>query len=283
MLLMLAALWGASFLFIRIGVSELKPVVLIEFRVLIAAIALLIIAAASRQKIEIFHKWWQYLILGAANAAIPFTLISLAELNLSASLAAILNATTPMFTAVVAWLWTKDAFTIKKFFGVILGIVGVGILMGFQMGGGTHVLTSALWSLLAALFYGIAGVFTGQAFKGENPMNMAIGQQLGATIVLIPFAALSFPHHVPSSGVMFSVLGLAILCTAIAYLLFFALIHSVGPVKTLTVTFLVPVFGIIWGYVFLRENVTLSLLFGLVIILSSVALVANVPFRRQEI
>lgn len=281
-LLALAALWGGSFLFIRIGAPVLGPLVLIELRVLLAAITLFIFAMVTGHKIRILRKWWQYLILGATNAAIPFTLISYAELRLDAGLAAILNATTPTFTAIVAWLWTKDTFTLKKFSGVIMGIIGVGILVGWNSGArDSQLWISALFSLLAAVFYGIAGVFSSRHFKGEKPMDMAIGQQLAASLLLIPFSLVALPHSMPTEVVIFSVLGLAILCTAVAYLFYFALIHSVGPVKTLTVTFLIPVFGVIWGGLFLGETVTIRLIIGLVIILASVALVANVRFKKS--
>ncbi|KYP80567.1 DMT family transporter [Ferroacidibacillus organovorans] len=283
MLLILSALWGGSFLFMRISAPALGPLVLIELRVLLAAITLMIFAMITRHRIQILHKCWQYLILGATNAAIPFTLISYAELRLGAGLAAILNATTPMFTALVAWLWTKDRFTLKKFSGVVMGIIGVGILVG---GGsseqGSHLLRSASFSLLAAIFYGIAGVFSSRHFKGERPMDMAIGQQVAASLLLIPFSLNALPHVIPSRVVLFSVLGLAVFCTAVAYLFYFALIHRVGPVKTLTVTFLVPVFGVIWGGLFLREAVTIRLVIGLIILLFSVAFVVHIRFTKPR-
>ena len=283
MLLILSALWGGSFLFMRIGAPVLGPLVLIELRVFLASIILVFFALVSSHRIHIFHKWWQYFVLGATNAAIPFTLISYAELRLDAGLAAILNATAPMFTAIVAWIWTKESFTLKKFSGVVMGVVGVGILVGW--GSGTRGLLlwiSASFSLLAAVFYGIAGVFSSRHFKGERPLYMAIGQQLAASLLLTPFSLAVLPHTVPSKVVILSVLGLAILCTAVAYLFYFALIHSVGPAKTLTVTFLVPVFGVLWGGLFLGETITIRLIIGLLVILASVALVANIRFKKPH-
>lgn len=283
MLLILSALWGGSFLFMRIGAPVLGPLVLIALRVLLAAITLMIFAWVNRHRIRILHKWWQYVILGAINAAIPFTLIAYAELRLDAALPAILNATTPLFTTLVARLWIKDPFTLKKFSCVVMGIIGVAIVVGDGSSGqGSHLWLSASFSLLAAFFYGIAGVFSSRHFKGERPMDMAIGQQVAASVLLIPFFLTELPHTMPSRIVLFSVLGLAIFCTAVAYLLYFALIHSVGPVKTLTVTFLVPVFGVIWGGLFLMEPVTLRVVIGLIIILVSVALVVNLRFKKSR-
>jgi drug/metabolite transporter (DMT)-like permease len=285
MLVALAAMWGSSFLFMRIGAPALGPLVLIELRVLLAGLALLLIAAVRRQPVRILHKWKAYLILGAANAAIPFTLIATAELHVSAALAAILNATTPLFTAFVAWAWSREPFTWKKLTGVFLGIVGVAILVGWDTHGeGGSLLVSVACSLIAALFYAVAGVFSSKYFKGESPMDMAIGQQVAAALLLVPFAAFTLPSAFPSSDVVFSVLTLAVLCTALAYLVYFALMQRVGPVKTLSVTFLVPIFGLIWGAVFLGEPVTAGAITGLLVILLSVALVANVPLglRRKQ-
>ena len=281
MLFTLAALWGGSFLFMRMSVSALGPLVLIELRVLLAGITLVIFSWLSRHKIQILHKWWQYLILGAMNAAIPFTLISFAELRLNAGFAAILNATTPTFTALIAWLWTKDPFTLNKMWGVLLGVIGVSVLVGWHHGEtGFSFWLSASCSLLAAVFYGVAGVFSSRYFKGEKPMDMAIGQQLAATLILIPFSLATLPHVMPAAVVIFSVVGLAVFCTAVAYLLYFSLIHRVGALKTSTVTFLVPVFGVVWGKLFLGESIRVRLMLGLVIILLSVALVTNVRIRK---
>lgn len=283
MLLLLAALWGGSFLFIRIGAPALGPLILVELRVVLAGITLIIFAIVSRHRIHVLGKWWQYLILGTANAAIPFTLIALAELHLDAGFAAILNATTPMFTAVIAWLWIGDPFTKRKLLGVILGIVGVAVLVDFGFSGhGVSLWVPASCSILAAVIYGFAGVFSSRYFKGEKPLDMAIGQQLAASLILLPFAMFAIPHEMPSRVVIFSVLGLAILCTALAYLIFFTLIHRIGALRTLTVTFLVPVFGIIWGKLFLGEQITIHLLLGLMIILCSVALMANINFKKPK-
>lgn len=243
MLFLLAALWGASFLFIRIGVAVLGPLVLVFLRVSIASLALLVYVIIRRQRLDVAPKWKQYLLLGILNAALPFLLISTAELHLSASLAAIFNATTPLFTALVTWVWLKDTLT--------------------------------------ALSYAFAGVYSSRAFKGARPMDMAIGQQLGASVILLPLAGATVPHVSMSAVVVISVLGLAVLCTAFAYLLYFALMRNVGPVKTLSVTFLIPVFGSVWGVVFLGESIPINVILGLFIVLLSVALVGDISLRRN--
>lgn len=276
MLAALAAIWGSSFLFIRIGARAIGPAALVELRVLLAALALGLFAAVSRRPIRILHMWWQYLVLGATNAAIPFMLIASAELRLDAGFAAILNATTPLFTALVAWAWVKEPFTPGKLAGVLLGVAGVGILVGVGSGGrGPGLWLPASLSLLAALSYGVAGVFASRHFHGESPLDMAIGQQLAASLLALPMSLTALPRTWPGGTVLFSVLMLAIVCTAFGYLLYFALIHSVGALRTATVTFLVPAFAVVWGALFLAEAVSLRMVLGLIVILSSIALVAR--------
>lgn len=275
-LLLLAAIWGASFLFIKVAVGVLGPVVLMFLRVAIASTALALYVFLRRGHLSI-RKWWkQYLLLGLINAAIPFTFISIAELHLSASLAAVLNATTPLFTALVAWIWLKDAMTVKKLLGLVMGVVGVAVLVGWTPGESTlGLLVPASFSLLAAVSYAFGGVYSSVAFKGANSMDMAVGQQVGASLVMLPVAAATLHSSTLSPGVVLAVLGLSVLCTAFAYLLYFALIANVGPVKALSVTFLVPIFGVLWGFLFLHEPVSINLIIGLCIILASVLLVVR--------
>lgn len=284
-LVLLASLWGASFLFMRLASPILGPIVLIDLRVLIAAIALVLYATIRRQRPQLLHRWKAYLFLGALNAAIPFCLIAAAELSIDASLASILNAMTPLFTAVISYVWIKDRFTIKKLLGLVLGIVGVVVLVGWHAHPLTgRMLVAVFFSLAAALFYGIGGVFSSRKFKAENPLHLAMGQQLAAGILLLPLAIFFLPQRMPASDVIFSVLGLALLSTSLGYLLYFQLIKNIGPVKTLTVTFLVPVFGVLWGVLFLHESLSIGTFIGLFIILFSAMMVTNVPlpFQRRK-
>jgi len=282
MLLALAAIWGSSFLFLRIGAPALGPIVLIEVRVALATLALFVFAWVGRHRVRILHKWWQYLVLGAANAALPFTLIATAELHLDSGLAAILNATTPLFTAVVAWAWAKEPLTTGKVLGVVLGIAGVAVLVGGWGSGGASLYAAAGCSLAAALSYGVAGVFSARAFRGEKPMDMAIGQQFAAALWLLPLSFFALPAAPPSGLIVAVVLVLAVVCTAAAYLLYFALIQSVGALRTLIVTFLVPAFAVLWGAVGLGEPVSVRMLVGLAVILSSVALVVSGSAPRHR-
>ncbi|MGZ4163803.1 MAG: DMT family transporter [Tumebacillaceae bacterium] len=283
MLFFLAALWGASFIFIRVASPVLGPLVLMDLRVLLAAVALLIYAAVIRKMPNVWAHWKQFLLLGALNAAIPFTLIAVAELYLSASFAAILNATTPLLTAIVASVWGNEKFTPRKAFGLVLGIVGVAVVVGWNpIPLTTHVLLGALCSVGAALFYGFGTVYTTRTFKGASPLAMSIGQQLGAGAVLLPFAAFNLPHTLPSGSVIACVLSLAVFSTSLGYLLYFRLVNSVGATRTVTVTFLVPFFGIIWGSLFLTEPVGIGTVLGLLIILTSIVFVNGIRFGKRK-
>ncbi|MBW4082120.1 DMT family transporter [Paenibacillus sp. S150] len=273
-LLLLAFAWGASFLFMRIASPELGPVFTTELRVTLAAAVLLVYAAVKRQKLGIWRHWKPFLLLGAVNAALPFTLICLAELHLSASLAAILNATTPMFTALAAWGIRQEKPGFSKSAGLVTGLLGVAVLVGWSpVPVEGRVLLSVFFSLGAALSYGFGGLYASRVGRGLEPLTLAAGQQLGAAVVLLPLAVIFAPRHLPSAAAVYSVLGLSIICTSAAYLLYFRLIRNVGPVKTVSVTFLVPVFGIVWGVIFLHEQVYTNTLAGLLIILLSVTLV----------
>ena len=282
-LLLLGALWGASFLFIEIAVPALGPVLLVDLRVLLAAGALVLCAVAVGSLPALRARWKEFLFLGGLNAAAPFTLIATSQLNLTASLAAILNSTTPLFGAVVAAVWIGEALTVRKAVGLLLGVAGVAVLVGLDPVPLSGVVLLAVGaSLLAALCYALGGVYVKRTFSGVSPLGMGIGQQAGAAVILLPPAVATLPGELPSLAVVLSVLGLALLSTAVAYLLYFRLITSVGPTKTLTVTFLVPVFGVLFGVVLLAEPVSVGTFVGMGTILSSVGLVTGVRFRSAK-
>jgi len=284
-LLILAALWGGSFIFIRIAVPVLGPVVLVTIRVLVAGTALFVYARITRRSLELRARWRQYLILGALNSAIPFVLISTAELRLPASLAAILNATSPLFGAIIAAIWIQDPLTRRKLTGLALGLLGVSVLVGRSpLALSPAVALAAGASLLGAAFYGLASVYTKAKVSGAQPVGLATGSQFAAGLLLLPFVPFAAPAGPISGAALASVLALALLCTALAYLLYFRLIVDVGPASALTVTFLVPIFGTLWAALFLGEPVTTSMLVGCGVILAGTALVTGVrlPVTRLQ-
>lgn len=276
-LFLLGALWGGSFLFIRVGAPALGPALLIELRVGLAAAALVLCAAAVGKLGGFRSRVGKFLVLGGVNAALPFTLIAAAEINLTASLAAILNSTTSLFAAVVAAVWIGESLTARRLAGLAVGVLGVAVVVGWNPLEVTGVvLLSVLASLAAAFFLGLGGVYAKRAFSGVPPLTMAIGQQAAAAAILLPFAAATLPEEGPSAAVAASVLALALLSTALAFLLYFRLIRSVGPTRTLTVTFLVPVFGVLFGVLLLDEPFGVGTLAGMGIVLVGVALVAGI-------
>ncbi len=277
-LLTLAALWGGSFLAVRLAAPAFGPFALIDARVLLAAAALLLYVLLRRQRVAVRLRWRGYLLLGAVNAAAPFTLIAYAELQLTASLAAILNATTPLFAALIAAVWLREALTTRKVGGLVLGLLGVALVVGWS----SLPLTSATFlaagaSLLAAFCYALGGVMVKARFSATPSLTLAVGQQLGAGIVLLPLAASHLPAAMPSADAILAMLYLALAGTAFAYLLYFHLVARVGPSNTLSVTLLAPVFGVLWSVLFLAEAISATTIVGLVVVLAGVLLATRQP------
>jgi drug/metabolite transporter (DMT)-like permease len=282
-LMLLGALWGGSFLFIRVAVEALGPFVLMELRVGLAVLALTLYALAVGRLSKLQARWREFLIIGTVNTAIPFSLIAASEIYLTASLAAILNSTTVMFTALVAAVWMGAPLTMRKVVGVILGIFGVAVLVGWDPIELSGVVMLSVGAMLAAsLSYALGAVYIKRTFKGIPPLSMSLGQLTGGAIILLPLAAASVPGERPSVAVTLCVLGLALLSTAVAYLLYFRLIENVGPTSTVAVTLLVPIFGLLFGVLLLDEPFGWGTLAGLAIILSSVALVTGIGFSGTK-
>jgi drug/metabolite transporter (DMT)-like permease len=281
-LILLAALWGASYIFIRVAVPALGPFVLMSARVALASGTLAFYAVILARGMPKFRsRWKEFLIVGATNSAIPFTLIAAAEIKLTASLAAILNSTTALFVAVVAAVWIGESLTARKVGGLLLGFAGVVVLVGWDPVSLNGAVLLAVGAMLAAsLSYAVGGVYVKRTFAGVSPLAMTIGQQGAAAVILLPLAAVSLPGEAPPLPAALSALALALLCTAVAYLLYFRLIENVGPTKTLAVTFLIPVFGLLFGVVLLDEPVGLGTLVGFAIISYGVALVTEIRLGK---
>ena len=276
-LLALSAIWGASYLFIRIAAPLLGSVVLASARLLIGGGLVLAYAVVIGQKPELRQRWKMFLLLGAINSALPMTLIGIAVSNLNASISAVINATVPLFTSLVAAIWLKDKLRPKQLAGIALGLAGVIVLMGWSPLPLTPaVLLAALLAVLAALCYGIGNVFVRVGFKGVPTLTMTIAQQLFAGTLLLPLAMANAPAAHPTPLGLFAALALGLLCTGFAYMLYFRLIGSLGPTRTAVYAYMVPFFSILWGGIFLGEPLSAGLVGGLAIILFSVALVTGV-------
>jgi drug/metabolite transporter (DMT)-like permease len=271
LLLMLAGIWGGSFLFSRIAVQEISPLLLTLFRVLIAALCLWVFILVTRRKITI-TKWLVINIAGMAilNNVIPFTFILQGQKEIGSGLASIVNAMTPIWTVIIANFLTSDEkMTIRKILGIVAGFLGVAVLMGGDFLQGLSASAFAQASVLVAtVSYGFAGVF-GKRFKGHDPLLIAAGQLTASTIfmTIIVFVTRSVDgFSMPSEIVIWSVLGLAIPCTAYAYVLYFKILQMAGATNVSLVTFLVPVSAIILGIVFLKESLTSWHMAGMILI-----------------
>jgi drug/metabolite transporter (DMT)-like permease len=280
-LLTLAALWGATFLFLRIAVPALGPAVLIEARVAIAAVFLTLVGLAMGRDLHWRHRWGHYLLLGGLNSALPFVLLAYAAQTLPASLLSILNATTPTWGAIVMAAWTRTRPTGRVFAGLVIGLAGVGITLGvdtFTAPGGGLAVAACLG---ATLSYGVASAYTKFA-AGDDAFASAHGSMWASTLLVLPLALALPPPSVPGIGVVAAVLALGILCTGIAYLMYFRLVSEVGPTSALTVTFLIPVFGVLWGVLFLGETVHWNTFVGAAVVLVGTALVTGFGLPRRS-
>ena len=275
-LLLLSAIWGASFLFMRIGAPILGPSLLIFARVGLAALFLLIVAIFLKKSLNTPRYWKHYLVLGLFNSALPFLLFAYAAQTVSASLLSILNATAPIWAAAIGAVWLRSRLSPKALLGMLLGVIGVGLLAGIETlalpRGGVLAIIAGLG---AAFSYGIATIYTKSAVSVE-PFANAHGSMWAATLMLLPFA-IQAPaiQAIPSLYVIFSVAALGIVCSGVAYLLYFRLIADIGAAPALTVTFLIPVFGILWGALFLDEQVGWHTLVGSMTVLTGTALVTG--------
>jgi drug/metabolite transporter (DMT)-like permease len=279
-LVLLGAIWGASYLFIRIAVPAFGAFPLVGIRVTLAALVLWIGLRASGREFSFRPYAGRLLILGAINAAIPFTLISAAELHITASLAAMLTAITPLWAAVFSAIWLGEALNARRVGGLLLGVVGVSVLVGWSpIVLNTSTILAIIALIVATCAYGAVGVFTKRQLSGVPAPTLALGQQLGGIVWLFVPALWTARDVHPTLPASAALLTLAVVCTAAAYLLFFRLLASAGPTRTTTVTYLVPVFGTAWGAIFLHEPVTTGMFAGLACIFASVVAVNEVAFR----
>nr|WP_219735573.1 DMT family transporter [Pseudomonas sp. PDM27] len=270
----LAAIWGASFLFMRIIAPVIGSLPTAFFRVSIAAVGLLVILGLMRISWDFKGKLKTVMLLGVINSGIPATLYSVAAQVLPAGYSSIFNATTPLMGVLIGGLFFHERLTGAKLGGVFLGLFGVGVLtragpVAFDM----SLLMGAVACLLATTCYGFAGFLARRWLDqagGLDSRLSALGSMLGATLFLLPLFGYSVISQPPASwggwSVWLSLLGLGLGCTAFAYIIYFRLLSSIGPVKSMTTTFLIPLFGVLWGALFLDEPLSMAHIYGGVLI-----------------
>lgn len=277
-LIVLAAIWGASFLFMRIVAPVLGALWTAEVRVALAGITMLLFMAATKRAMRFAASWRQYLVLGVFNSAMPFALFSYAALTLPAGYSAILNATSPLWGALVGAAVLGEKLTARKLAGLSCGIVGVAFLVRLGPAAFTpQLLTAALACVCAALCYAIAGAYSKKKSAGITPQQMATGSQLGAALVLLPFLPFSPVRGDITPFALLIAALLALLCSAVAYFIYFRLLADVGPTKALTVTFLIPLFAMVWGAAFLHETISINTLIGCALVVLATWLVVFQP------
>ena len=276
-LTLLAALWGGSFLFMRYAVPDFGVVPLIWLRVALASICLLPLLLMKRQFGALRRQAGALTVMSLFNSGLPFLLIAWATLSITAGLASIMNAMTPVFTALIGALWLGDRLDGRRSLGLLLGLAGVALLAAdkadFRPGGSGWAIVAML---LATACYGFAANHTRRYLQGVPALVNATGTQLVSALVLLPPALWSWPERMPGLGPWLAALVLGVACSALAYLLFFRLIARVGASRAVTVTFLVPVFGTLWGALFLGEPVTASMLAGGAVVLLGTGLATGV-------
>ena len=274
-LVALAAIWGGSFVLMRVVAPAIGPVATAQSRVMLGGVALVVWLTLSGFTIG-WRTWWrQYLVIGIANSAIPFMLFSFASLAAPASHLAIVNALTPVFGAIVASLWLGERLRPSQALGMGLAFAGVAIvaLRGAALG------TGALWAYAAgtcaAACYAFAGVYMKRRASAASPRAIAAASQLLAAAALAPLLVVQPPHGPVDATVLANVVALGIVASGVAYLLYYRLIADIGPTRAMTVTFLIPVFGMLWGALFIGERLTAGTLGGAVLVLAGTALVVR--------
>ena len=280
----LACIWSLSFVFMRIVAPALGPAWTAALRVLIGGTMLVVWLVYTRQDANVRGNWRAYLLIGAVNSALPFALFAYAALSLPAAYLAILNATVPLYAVVLAAVWLDEPLTVAKIAGIVSGIVGVGVVTGvggIEMTTATWLATAAI--LLATLCYAVSAI--GIKLRGQAlpPYGIAAWSQIFAAVVLIPPGVAMPPSGPFTLVVAANLAGLGLLCSGVAYLLYYRLIRDIGPTRTATLTFLLPVFGMVWGWLLLGESITLTMLAGTALIVGGTAAVLRPAPRRGAI
>jgi drug/metabolite transporter (DMT)-like permease len=270
----LAAIWGSSFLFIRVSVPALGAFGLADARAGLGALVVAAVLCLRRRRIRFTQGFWKYLLLGAFASAAPYVLMSYATEQQGATLTAIFFATVPLFSVLIELLWFQLWPGPKVVLGLLVGLSGVTLVVhGASSGHDVHALASYAAALAAAAFSALGGNYSRRHFTDEDPLTQTCGQSATAAMVMAPVLIFAPPRHLPSPGELGALIGLGVLCTALAYTLFFWLVAHLGATRALTTELLVPAFAALWAWLFLDEHPPAASLGGAVVILIGCALV----------
>ena len=272
-LLILSAIWGSSFLFLRIASPEFGPIFLIELRVASGLLILMPICLLLGKFKELKQNWKIISIVGLANMAIPFCFFAYSALNMGAGALSIINATVPFFTALIAFILYQQKLSRICILGVLIGFSGV-VALVFDPSESSGI-TSKLAipsALFACVLYGLALNLVAQKLQGVSGISITAGGLLFSTLFLFPLAILERPEVMPLGSVWVSVLALGIVCTGFGYILFYRLIARIGSQQAIMTTYLIPIFSILWGNLFLAESITVFMVLGVILVLSGVGM-----------
>lgn len=283
LLIALGAIWGGAHALTRFCVPAYGPVALIDLRIGLAAALLALVAWWTHRPLRVSTQWRQLVVLGAINTALPFLLLTYAAKTLNASVLSVLNATAPAFAAVIGALWLREALAARTIIGLVFGIVGVAVLvsnelMNTRIDNGIAVLAA----LGTSCAYGFSSNYARRHAERLDHFNSAHGSLWVAMILVTPAAPFFPPPGSLTPANITAVLTLGLVCTGVAYLIYFRLISDVGPISALTVAYLIPVFGVLWGVIFLGEPITLALVFGAVLVIIGTALTTGVGVRKVK-
>jgi drug/metabolite transporter (DMT)-like permease len=278
LLLALAAIWGASFLFIKLGVDEVEPAVVVLGRIAVGFAVLVPVVLARGAMPDIRAMWVPFVVLGTLNNAVPYWLLAFAETRIDSGLAAVLQAAAPILTVLLAMrIDPSQRVRGLRLVGIAVGFVGVALLVGVQEGGQ---LVAAFAVLGAATCYAASALYAGRAVRSFGPLEVTIGQLAVGLLLAAPFGLAQLPSQAPPAKAIAAIVALGALSTGVAYLLYFTLIARAGASRAILVTYLVPAFALVYGTAFLHEPVTVSALLGLVLILGGTALGTGARLAR---
>jgi len=273
LLIFLGALWGSAFMFIKVATPEYGPVALVNARLIIASLIFLPILLRKKYLPLLAPIWKHVLILSVINNMIPFTLFSYASLGSSSNILAILNATTAFNTMVIAYFWINESVTLKQIIGLILGFIGVIILVNPQNSAAT--LISSISCLFAAAFYSLSTVFIQKNSAKTNKLVLIGWSIVFSAVLMMPISYIYLPESIPSFEANISAVWLGAISTGLGFLGYVRLIDKIGAVKTSIVAYFLPVFGILWGYIFLDEKISTSVVIGCLVVLLGIFLATS--------
>ena len=279
-LLLLGAIWGAAFLFTRMAVPEFGPVALVEVRVLIAATALVALVALRRQASAFRGRWGALVLIGTINTAVPFALFAYATRTVPAGFAAVLNASVPLFGALLGRVFFSERLGLARATGLAIGFAGVLVLVArdLTVGGGALAIGAAL---TGSMLYALSAHLTRRLLPGVPSLTIAAGSLVASAGLLLVPSLFLWPPTMPSAAAWGSTVTLALLCTAYGYIVYFRLLERAGATSAMAVTYLIPMFGMIWGGIFLGERVTAPMLIGCMLIFAGIAVTTGLLSRTS--